>query len=332
MSVALPIVRPASDEAFAALLTGLGLAAIAIFLFALSAFSAKVLGDGDTWSHLATGEWIIAHRAVPWADPCSHSMPGAPWTAHEWLSEILLILAFRLGGWSGVVLRTGAAAASAALIVGLSAARELRGTPLIATVGLGLGLIMASLLARPHLLALPIAAAWSAALLAARARGRAPPLALAALMIAWSNMHGGFIFGLALIAPFALEAVTEAAAGARLAAFSAWTLFGLAALGASLVNPYGVQALTFPFYLMGVENLSRVSEWQPQDFSHFGPMEIALVMLIGFELTRPIAAPLIRTALLLLLIVMALEHVRHQLLLGLLAPMLLARPVAKAIG
>ncbi len=332
MSIALPIVRFRSDEASGASLTGLGLAAIAILLFALSTFSPKVLGDGDTWSHLATGEWIIAHRAVPWADPFSHSMPGAPWTAHEWLSEILMTLAFRLGGWSGVVLLTGAAAASAALIVGLSAARELRETPLIATVGLGLGLMTASLLARPHLRALPLAAAWSAGLLAARDRGRAPPLALAALMIAWSNMHGGFIFGLALIGPFAREAVTEAAAGARLAALGAWTLFGLAALAASLVNPYGVQALMFPFHLMGVENLSRVSEWQPQDFSHIGPMEVALIVLIGFALTRPVTAPLIRTALLIVLIVMALEHVRHQLLLGLLAPMLLARPVARAIG
>ena len=332
MSFAVPIVRFRSDEVSGAPLTGLGLAAIAIFLFALSTFSPKVLGDGDTWSHLATGEWIIAHRTVPWADPFSHSMPGAPWTAHEWLSEILLTLAFRVGGWSGVVLLTGVAAASAALIVGLSAARELRGTPLIATVGLGLGLMTASLLARPHLLALPLAAAWSAGLLAARDRGRAPPLALAALMIAWSNMHGGFIFGLALIGPFALEAVTEAAAGARLAALGAWTLFGLAALAASLINPYSVQALMFPFHLMGVENLSRVSEWQPQDFSHIGPMEIALIMLIGFALTRPLAAPLIRTALLILLIAMALQHVRHQLLLGLLAPMLLARPVATAVG
>src|SRR5271170_2785626 len=236
MSFALPFARPASHEVAEARLAALGLAAIALALFALAAFSPAVLGDGDTFSHLATGEWIIAHGAAPRADPFSHSMPGAPWIAHEWLSEVLLALAFRLCGWGGVVLVTGAAAASAALIVGLSAARELRGAPLVATVGLGLGLMTASLLARPHMLALPIAAAWSAGLLAVRDRGRAPPLALAALMTLWANIHGGFIFGLILIGPFALEALAEAPAGARLATARAWTLFGLAALAAALIN------------------------------------------------------------------------------------------------
>ena len=126
MSLALPFARSASDELSGTRLAGLGLAAIAVFLFTLAAFAPQVLGDGDTWSHVATGEWIIAHGAAPRVDPFSHSMSGAPWTAHEWLSEVLLALAFRLGGWSGVVLLTGAAVALAALIVGLSAARELR--------------------------------------------------------------------------------------------------------------------------------------------------------------------------------------------------------------
>src|SRR5277367_5638118 len=331
MSFALPFARPASHEVAEARLAALGLAAIALALFALAAFSPAVLGDGDTFSHLATGEWIIANGAPPRADPFSHSMPGAQWVAHEWLSEVLLSLAFHLGGWSGVALLTGAAAASAALIVGLSAARELRGAPLVATVGLGLGLITASLLARPHMLALPIAAAWSAGLLAVRDRGRAPPLALAALMTLWANIHGGFIFGLILIGPFALEALAEAPAGARLATARAWTPFGLAALAAALINPYGVEALILPFRLIGIENLSRISEWRPQDFSHLGTMELALLMLIGLTLTRPFAMAPIRAALLLALIAMALQHSRHQALLAILAPMLLAKPIAAAI-
>ena len=259
-------------------------------------------------------------------------MPGAPWTAHEWLSEVLLALALRVGGWSGVVLLTGAAAAAAALIVGLTAARQLRGAPLVLTVAIGLSLVTANLLARPHVLALPLAAAWSAGLLAARDRGRAPPIGLAALMIAWANMHGGFIFGLLLIGPFALEAVTEAPVGARLLAARAWATFALAALAAALINPYGVDAFLLPFRLMSVENLSRISEWRPQDFSHIGTMELALLTLLGLTLIRPFSMPPIRAALLIALVAMALQHSRHQVLLGILAPMLLARPIAAAIG
>ena len=332
MSFALPLVRSVSDDASETRFAGLGLATIAIFLFTLAVFSPKVLGDGDTWSHVATGEWIIAHGAAPRADPFSHSMLGAPWTAHEWLSEVLLAIAFHLGGWSGVVLLTGAASAAAALIVGLTAARELRGAPLIATVAIGLSLVTANLLARPHVLALPIVAAWSAGLIAARARGRAPPLGLATLMSAWANLHGGFIFGLMLIGPFALEAVTEAPVGARLLAARAWATFALASLVAALINPYGVEALLLPFRLMSVENLSRISEWRPQDFSHIGTMELAVLTLLGLTLTRPFAIPPIRAALLIALVAMALQHSRHQVLLGIIAPMLLARPIAAAIG
>jgi hypothetical protein len=61
-------------------------------------------------------------------------------------------------------------------------------------------------------------------------------------------------------------------------------------------------------------------------------MELALLMLIGFALTRPIAMSPIRAALMVALIAMALQHARHQVLLGILAPMLLVRPIAMAIG
>jgi hypothetical protein len=332
MSFALPFGRSANNDLSETRLAGFGLAAIAVFLFALAAFAPQVLGDGDTWSHVATGEWVIAHGAAPRADPFSFSMSGAPWTAHEWLSEVLLALAFRLAGWSGIVLLTGAAAGLAALIVGLRAARELRGAPLIATVAIGLSLLTANLLARPHVLALPLAAAWSAGLIAARDRGRAPPLWLALLMTAWANMHGGFIFGLMLIGPFALEAVTESQVGARFQAARAWGAFALAALAAALINPYGVEVLFLPFRLMSVENLSRVSEWRPQDFSYIGTMELALLALLGLALTQPFAMRPIRALLLVALIAMAVQHSRHQVLLGIAAPMLLAAPIAAAIG
>jgi hypothetical protein len=315
----------------AARVSGLLVALTAAVLFKIAAFTPAVLID-DTWSHLATGEWILAHGAVPRADPFSHSMLGAPWIAHEWLSEIVLALAFRAGGWSGVALITAFAAAAAVLVLGLRLARDLAGAALAVVLELGVWLWLPTLYARPHVIALPLAALWTAGLLKARDRDAPPPPALALLMTLWANMHGGFIFGLTLIAPFAGEAVLAARPGARLAAARGWAVFGCAAVTAALVNPYGIEALIFPFRLLGVENLARVSEWAPQDFSRFGPMEGALIALICFALMQPMRTPPIRVALVAALVAMALAHVRHTQLFGLIAPMLLARPIAGAIG
>src|SRR6266851_5601880 len=50
-----------------------GLAVYAPLLFAPRA----LLGDPDTYWHIATGRWIIARGAVPYHDVFSFSMPGA---------------------------------------------------------------------------------------------------------------------------------------------------------------------------------------------------------------------------------------------------------------
>ena len=85
----------------------------ALAMLALALFSPGVLGDGDTFWHLATGEWIIGHGAVPRADPFSLTHAGADWTAHEWLSEVFMAAALRAGGWGGLLLLTAGAAAAA---------------------------------------------------------------------------------------------------------------------------------------------------------------------------------------------------------------------------
>ncbi len=329
MSLALPHAR---SEASDARTSGLLVALVVVTLFGIAAFSPAVFNDGDTWWHLTTGEWILAHHAVPRADLYSYSMPGAPWTAHEWLSEVCLALAFRAGAWSGVALMTAVAAASAALVLGLRLSRDLSGAALGVVLMLGVGLWTPTLLARPHVLVLPLAALWTVALLAARDHGTAPPLPLALLMTAWSNMHGGFIFGLVLIAPFAAEAVVAAPRGARFSAGFRWALFACVATAAALVNPFGIEALVFPFRLVALEHLSHIGEWAPQDFASPSPMEIALIALIGFALVRPMSAPPIRVAIVAALVAMTLAHTRHAQLLGLVAPMLLARPIAQAIG
>ena len=167
--------------------------------------------------------------------------------------------------------------------------------------------------------------------MAARDRGQAPSLALALLMTLWSNLHGGFAFGLALIGPFALDAIVEAQAGARATLARDWVIFAMASVAAALVNPFGVEALLFPLRLLNVANLAGVSEWAPADFSRVSPLEIALLLLLGVALMRPLRLTPIATLLLVALVHLSLQHGRHEMLLGVIGPMLLARPLAKAL-
>jgi hypothetical protein len=328
MSIAAPLAQPARTTGLSYDAAPLGLA---LAVFALCAFSPAVLNDGDTWSHVATGDWILAHRAIPRVDPFSFSFAGMPWTAHEWLAEALFALAHRIAGWSGIVLLTGAAAGAATFVVARRAARALTGPALIAVMALSLGLMAGGLLARPHVLALPVLALWAELLFAARERDRTPPLAAAGLMILWANLHGGFAFGLALIGPFALEGLWLAPAERRASVFVDWARFGLASLAAALITPFGIEGLLFPLKLLNLSYLAEIKEWQPENFAHPGPLELALLALIGLALLKPLRIAPMRVLLLLGLIHMSLQHIRHEMLLAMLAPMLLAQPIAEAL-
>ena len=321
---ALAASRPRSE----ALAYDLAPHALALAMFALCAFSPAIFNDGDTFTHIAAGTWMAAHFAIPHADPLTFTFAGKPWIAHEWLSEILLWLAYRAGGFVGVALLTGAAAASAVFVILKAAGRELGG-PALAVVGvLALMLLAPNLLARPHVLALPILALWAVALLSAR--DRAPPLPLALLMTLWANLHGGFAFGLALIAPAGAQSIL--AAVDRRSVARDWALFALASVAAALVTPFGVEGLLFPVRLLGLKALAHVGEWGPETFAQPNALEAAMLGLIAVALTRPLRLSLIPLALLLALLHLSLAHARHEMLLAVIGPVLLARPLADALG
>ena len=73
-------------------------------------------------------------------------------------------------------------------------------------------------------------------------------------------------------------------------------------------------------------------EWRPADFSSVGAFEICLLLGIGLALLRGITLPPTRILLLLGLLHMALAQGRAAEILALLAPMVLAVPLARQIG
>jgi hypothetical protein len=69
-------------------------------------FTGAPFVDFDYWWHLATGNWILDHHRVPIADPFSWTAGGRNWIAHEWLSEAVLALVVRAGGYAAAIVFT----------------------------------------------------------------------------------------------------------------------------------------------------------------------------------------------------------------------------------
>jgi hypothetical protein len=305
------------------------MAAIALVMGVAISMMPKVLGDPDTYWHLAAGEWILDHAAVPQVDPFSYTFAGKPWTAHEWLAEVLLACVHRLAGWSGVLALAGLAFGAAIAVTGAYLRKWLGPLSLLVVlIFVGSG-IAPSLLARPHLLALPVLAAWLVGLLSARDAGRAPSLWLLPLMLVWANLHGSFILGLGLLGAFALEAVISDPPKIW-ETIRKWALFSLAALGATLITPHGVEGLLFPFQVADMRSLSIITEWRAADFSRLQPFEIVLLEGLFFILWLGVRVPPLRILLLLGFLHLALRHERHQMVFVTVAALLLAAPLAQA--
>ena len=154
----------------------------ALFGYSAVLFVPAVLNDPDTYWHIETGRWILEHHTIPRVDPFSFSMSGQPWIAHEWLSEVLMALAARALGWNGIVMLFGAAAAMTFGCLAQYLAQRMHLLAAAFTVTLGAVCVCPSLLARPHLLALPLVALWTIGLLRGEETRGSPPWRVLPLM------------------------------------------------------------------------------------------------------------------------------------------------------
>ena len=62
----------------------------------------KFLVDPDIWWHIKVGDTVLATHHWPATDPYSFTVFGQPWLAYEWLGDIVLSFANRVGGLAGL--------------------------------------------------------------------------------------------------------------------------------------------------------------------------------------------------------------------------------------
>jgi hypothetical protein len=286
--------------------------------------SQTIFNDGDVSWHIATGQWIFDHRAIPQADPFSFTWAGKPWVPIEWLSEVFYASAYRLAGYSGIAALVTAALIALHFIVYSNAARWVR-TPLLAIVAMDFALIP-MLLARPHVLSWPILAWWVWLMLRAREHDRAPPLIAALLMALWANLHGGFVFGLAIAAAFGLEAFVSSTD--RMRALRQWLIFGAACAIAVFINGNGVEGVFHPLRFTHLAMLPLIDEWKPSSPQttpvFFAVLAVTLALIVW---KRP-RLHWVRWLLLLGFLGFALFQVRQQAMVAIISAMLLPQGFA----
>jgi hypothetical protein len=292
-----------------------------------------LLIDPDTMWQITVGQWIVDHGAVPTTDVYSFTMRGQPWISTQWLAQVAYAEGFALAGWTGPVVLASACIAATFALFTRFLARHLSESTTLVFAAAALALTVPHLLARPHVLALPVMMAWVGGLVAAADRRGAPPFWLLPLMTLWANLHGGFVLGLALVAPIAVDAVLNADRSQRKSLALRWAAFAAAAIVASCVTPYGWNSLLASRKILALgEALPLIMEWRPADFSAVGPLEVCLLFGLGLALYRGISLPPLRIVLLLGMLHMALSQTRSLETFALLVPLFLAGPLAKQIG
>jgi hypothetical protein len=274
---------------------------------------------------------MIDNGAFIRSDFFSHTMTGQPLHPHEWLFQVIMAAVYRLTGWGGMYVLLGLAFAATTFILSRALLRYLDPVPALYVLIFALIVLKGWVTLRPHILAMPILALFTDELLLARSENKSPRLWLiAALMLAWVNLHGSFLFGIALMAPFAVEAVLEAKDRARVAA--QWGASILTAAVAAMLNPSGIHGLLFPLIFSFSGANAHFPDWRGLVLAEDLPSQaaflagLAAILLLGVRLSP------IRLIVLIGMLHITLEHRRFVAILAIVGAILLAEPIAQAIA
>jgi hypothetical protein len=255
------------------------------------------LADADIGWHIRTGELILATHSLPRTDPFSSTMQGQPWFAWEWLYDLSLGILDRACGLNGVVwLGALLIAATFALLLW-----ELvqRGTGLLLAIVLMLLAEAASTIhfyARPHTVSWLFTLLWFIALDKAEQRSHSDrrqlprwlPWFLPISMLLWVNLHGGWLFGLALLGIYTLAAWIEswratdpfAAVRESQRASSLTLAWGLSAV-ATLANPFCWKLHAHIYrYLSDRYLMNRIDEFRSPDFHGLAERCFAIILVV----------------------------------------------------
>lgn len=292
---------------------------ISVLLYLALLSDNELLSDGDTGYHIRAGEFILNTLSIPKADIFSFITPAIPWTAHEWLSEVIMAFLHQLGGLNAVVIAFSFMIAASAWIF-FKIVRTEGNNILLSVVATIMFVALAKVhwLARPHIFSLVILLVWYRLLDDFQYRQQSRLWLLPFIMLLWVNLHGGFIIGLAIAGVYF--------AGNFLLLYTdkkQWEISGkekTRVLGrilgisifACLANPVGYHIFLFPFNLVSNKFImDHTSEFLSPNFHELQPFKyllLFLIIVIAYSKKKP---NFIEVVLILLFMNMSLYSIRY---------------------
>ena len=287
------------------------------------------IADADLWGHLRFGLDVVAAKSLHTTDPYSFTADRT-WINHEWLSEVLMAVSYRALGPFGLgLLKLLTIVLVAAPLIAI--AREERAGPLARDLFVALAIFASysrTQVVRPQLFSVAVFCALLY-LLRAADKGRTKALWCVPLcFVAWANLHGGWIVGVAVLGVWLLGDFYQRPTSRRAATLAA---VGILSIAATLINPYGIGLWTFVAETVRPAR-PDITDWKP--LLQLPPAVLALeailpaVALAAIWKSRPRYWPPVRDLGVLLLLTVATFRVgRVDAFLQIAIAFLLVRPL-----
>jgi len=250
--------------------------------------------DPDLWWHIKVGESILATHHFPTTDPYSFTVHGQLWLAYEWLGEIVLATAQRIGGLRGLdALLIALGCAVMLAIYAFATIRTGNSKAGFAAAAILLVLARPSFSLRPQMFGYLFLVLTLIALELFRQGKRGALWCLPLLMLAWVNIHGSWVIGMGAIFVYWMSGLVEfQVGGIETQRWSAddrrrMSFVFLLCLCALPLTPYGTRIAMSPFeYASSLPlNVTKIMEWQPMAFNLAGG-KIFLALLLGFVVAQ----------------------------------------------
>ena len=236
----------------------------------------RPLWDGDTFWQLAEGREAWHRLAFIRTEIFSFTAPGAHWDNFEWLFQILGYRFWSLGGDALVVVVT-ATSGAIALFLAWRVARRLGvdAASFSLLAALGLPLLSERVRFRPELFTLILLPALFLLILDVppeRSAIRKRALGVGLVFLIWVQGHGGWAFGLLLMATWFGGEILDQGLKGQLKPYTVVPPFVLASAGvlSLFFNPFGWRAVWVPFQHMirfSDKSLVAIEEWQRMPWS-----------------------------------------------------------------